>query len=85
MNHRDLSQLDTLFPLPSATAQRLAAEIRALREAQEAVTSEATTAVIYGRLDHLVQERQRALYDEYHGQCRALTRDEQLAEVHTRG
>lgn len=85
MSAHDLQHLDVLIPLPSEVAKRLAAEIRALREAQEAITNEASAAVIYGRIDSLVQERQAALYAEYQAQCRALTRDEQAAETITRG
>lgn len=85
MNAHDLHHLDVLIPLPSEAAKRLAAEIGALREAQEAITSNASATVIYGRIDHLIQERQTALYADYQAQCRALTRDEQASEATARG
>lgn len=54
--------LDTPLTLDEAReVARLQHEITVLREAREVVTHSATPAVIYGRLDDLINRRQDAL------------------------
>ena len=54
--------LDTPLTLDEAReVARLQHEITVLREAREVVTNSATPAVIYGRLDDLINRRQDAL------------------------
>ncbi|CAN7330613.1 hypothetical protein LJR143_001666 [Pseudoxanthomonas sp. LjRoot143] len=54
--------LDTPLTLDEAReVARLQHEITVLREAREVVTNSATPAVIYGRMDDLINRRQDAL------------------------
>ena len=54
--------LDTPLTLDEAReVARLKHEITVLREAREVVTNSATPAVIYGRMDDLINRRQDAL------------------------
>jgi hypothetical protein len=59
---------------------RLQHEIEVLREARECVTDSATPAIIYGRVDGLINHRQDALLGIFQKSQGAT-----LAEVHTRG
>lgn len=80
-----LANAEQLIPVRTPEGQRLATEIAVLREALEMVTPDAPAAVVYGRIDDAIQQRQAALFDEYRRQQCALTHEQQLAEVHTRG
>jgi len=80
-----LANAEQLIPVRMPEGQRLATEIAVLREALEMVTPDAPAAVVYGRIDDAIQQRQAALFDEYRRQHCGLTLEQQLAEVHTRG
>ena len=71
------------FPLTLDEARevaRLQHEITVLREARDVVTHSATPAVIYGRMDDLINRRQDALLGIFKSAAGA-----ELAEVNTRG
>ena len=73
--------LDTPLTLDEAReVARLQHEITVLREARDVVTNSATPAVIYGRLDDLINRRQDALLGIFNSAAGA-----QLTEVNTRG
>ncbi len=73
--------LDTPLTLDEAQqVKRLQSEIAVLREARECVTDSATPAVIYGRVDELINRRQDALLGIFQ-----QARGAELAEVHIRG
>lgn len=73
--------LDTPLTLDEAReAARLQHEITVLREARDVVTHSATPAVIYGRMDDLINRRQDALLGIFKSAAGA-----ELAEVNTRG
>lgn len=80
-----LANAEQVIAVRSPEGQRLAIEIAVLREVLEMVTPNAPAAVVYGRIDDAIQQRQQALLAEYQRLQLPLTREQQLAEVHTRG
>ncbi|MBB5885445.1 hypothetical protein DYQ93_11550 [Xanthomonas sp. LMG 8992] len=72
-----------LIPLPSAEMRETAAEVRALREALEAITGDVVAA--YGRVDGLIQQREERLLCLYRAQCQGMSHDDVLAQVNARG
>lgn len=59
---------------------RLRHELVALRQALDSVTDSSTPAIIYGRVDSLINERQDALLGIFQ-----RARGAELAEVNSRG
>ena len=69
-----------LTPQEAARAYTLQHEIGVLREARECITDSTTPAVIYGRMDDLINQRQDQLLGIFQ-----QARGAELAEVNTRG
>jgi hypothetical protein len=63
-----------------AAVTRLQQEIAVLREAHACITDTTTPAVLYGRVDDLINRRQDQIIDIYQ-----RARGGELREVHARG
>lgn len=64
----------------TAAVSRLQSEIAVLREAHACITDTATPAILYGRVDDLINRRQDQIIDIYQ-----RARGVELHEVNTRG